>query len=125
VAWNLAPTLPKPSKCLLLSWKSLANSARRRSTTSKVRITQLSEASSSSFCSCLYLVLSLNPVDITSLGRLGKRALLRGDYTEALSKYKQIINQNPKPYHQFAYLDVGYIHWKYGATLKVEALPFY
>jgi len=70
-----------------------------------------------------FQVLSLNPVDITSLGRLGKRALLRGDYTEALSKYKQIINQNPKPYHQFAYLDVGYIHWKYG--LKQKALEFF
>ncbi len=36
--------------------------------------------------------------------------------------YARVINQTPKPYHEFAYHDVGLIYWKAGRT--EEAIKF-
>jgi tetratricopeptide (TPR) repeat protein len=64
--------------------------------------------------------LNMNPADEVSLARLGKQALIRGNYSQALDYYASIVNKEPRPYHEYAYLDVGLIYWKGGTLVAFE-----
>lgn len=67
--------------------------------------------------------LELDPTDLTSLARLGKQAFIRANTTEALEYYGNIINREPRIYHEYAYLDVGLIYWKGGTSLSKPSGP--